>query len=165
MRSVPKKAIAALALTLAMVVAAVPALAAGPGNAAALKGVKTGKVVFDINLTSIKPLPTYLMAIKATYNGLKQAGVEPVVVLAFRGTAVNYVLKTAKDKFPEVAPKVLAQLKELSGMGVVVEACNLAMSLQNIDSAQVLPDVEVVGNTFISLIGYQAQGYAVIAIQ
>lgn len=56
-------------------------------------------------------------------------------------------------------------IQELAKQGVRFEACAIATRLFHVDNASMISDVKVVGNTFISLIGYQAKGYAVIPIQ
>jgi hypothetical protein len=40
----------------------------------------------------------------------------------------------------------------------------VATRLFSVDNATLLPGIEPVGNTFVSLIGYQAQGYATIPV-
>jgi intracellular sulfur oxidation DsrE/DsrF family protein len=53
----------------------------------------------------------------------------------------------------------------LAQAGVRFEACAIATRLFGVENNSVLPQVKVVGNTFNSLIGYQAKGYALIPIQ
>jgi len=48
--------------------------------------------------------------------------------------------------------------------GVKMEACSVAARLFDVDSKTYLPGIKPVGNTFVSLIGYQAKGFAVIPI-
>lgn len=141
--------------------------AAAPNDADALKGVETGKAIFDINMTDAKKMTLYLMVIKETVEGLQQQGVKPDVVLAFRGLSVK-LISTNRDDMEltddEHLDKIAEQLAELQKMGVRMEACSVATRLFNVDNATLLEGVKPVGNTFISLIGYQAQGYANIPI-
>ena len=56
------------------------------------------------------------------------------------------------------------QLMDLREQGVRMEACSVATRLFGIDNATLLEGIKPVGNTFVSLTGYQAQGYANIPI-
>ena len=47
-------------------------------------------------------------------------------------------------------------IEELKGHGVKLEACSIASRLFKVDPKTYLPGVKPVGNTFVSLIGYQA---------
>lgn len=149
---------------------AVPAVGAekAPLDRVALQGVKVGKGVFDINLTDALRLPLYLGVIEETLEGLKAQGVKPDLVVTFRGMAVKLVSSERKnfDREQQAALEESDELiKQLATVGVRFEACAIATRLFGVENKSILPQVTVVGNTFISLIGYQAKGYAVIPIQ
>lgn len=142
--------------------------AATPDDRAALQGVTSGKGIFDINLTDVDKLPLYLQVIKETNDGLKKQGVKPNLVVAFRGSAVRFVSGSRTDFTPEQRVSLGnadVLIQELVKRGVRFEACAVATRLFKVDNATIIPNVKVVGNTFISLIGYQAKGYAIIPIQ
>ncbi len=158
------------ALTSLLFAASTPmtADAATPDDRTALQGVKSGKGIFDINITDVDKLPLYLQVIKETDDGLKKQGVKPDLVVAFRGGAVRFVSGNRTGFNPEQKVSLGhadALLQELVKRGVRFEACAVATRLFKVDNATIIPDVKVVGNTFISLIGYQAKGYAIIPIQ
>ena len=44
--------------------------------------------------------------------------------------------------------------------GIVMEQCQIAAQLHRIELTDFLPEVEVVQNSYISMIGYQAKGYS-----
>lgn len=142
--------------------------AAAPNDLVALQGVKTGKGIFDINITDADKLPLYLQVIKETNEGLKRQGVKPDLIVAFRGSAVRLVssnrtgFSTDQKESLEHADELI---RELAKQGVRFEACAIATRLFHVDNATITPEVKVVANTFISLIGYQARGYAIIPIQ
>jgi len=48
--------------------------------------------------------------------------------------------------------------------GVRMEACSVATKLFNVSNKSLLNGIKPVGNTFVSLTGYQAKGYASIPI-
>lgn len=138
-----------------------------PDDSDALKGVKTGKVIFDINMTEANKMTLYLMVIKQTVEDLKRQGVEPDVILAFRGKSVRLISKDREqmdlEDFKHL-DKIANQLQDLLKSGVRMEACSVATKLFNVDNKTLLDGIKPVGNTFVSLTGYQAQGYANIPI-
>ncbi len=136
-------------------------------DASALSGVQKGKTIFDINLDSAAKLKLYLEVIGMTYSDLTRQGIQPEIVIAFRGPSVRLIQKKTTS-FSEDDRKALessAQLiTDLQDKGIVVEACSIATQLFGIDNQTLLPGIKVVGNTFVSLTGYQAQGYALIPV-
>lgn len=134
----------------------------------ALQGVDIGKGLFDINLSTVPKLELYLSVIKKTHQDLVRQGKKPEFIIAFRGASVR-LINSETWSFPEEEQQSLAKsaalIKELQEMGAVVEACSIATELFKVENSTLLPGITVVGNTFVSLIGYQAQGYALIPIQ
>jgi uncharacterized protein len=66
--------------------------------------------------------------------------------------------KKALDEFAEM-------LRQMKSDGVALEVCLYAVKVLGVDPASILPEIDQVGNGFISVAGYQAQGYSVIGIQ
>lgn len=134
----------------------------------ALAGVAEGKIAFDIKEGEGKALLARLDIIEETRQSLIQQGVTPHFILAFRGPATRLV-QTDQDKIKaedrELAAKVAAKIKEMSTARGVdgFEQCSVAVRQQGTSVDKVLPQVRVVGNGFISLMAYQAKGYAYIA--
>lgn len=138
-----------------------------PNDSDALKGVDKGKVVFDINMVEAKKMTLYLMVISQTVDDLKRQGVEPDVILAFRGKSVRLISNDREEMELtdyEHLDKIAAQLSDLQKKGVRMEACSVATRLFKIDNNTLLDGIKPVGNTFVSLTGYHAQGYASIPI-
>ncbi len=133
-----------------------------------LQGVTVGKVVFDIGMANPQTLPLYLKVIAQTHADLVRQKVEPKIVLAFHGGAVK-LISSNKEAFPmdqqpfldEIAT-LIADLQKKSGLRM--EACGLATKLMQVDNKTILSGIKVVGNTFVSITGYHAQGYATIPI-
>ncbi|MEO8441998.1 MAG: hypothetical protein ABI547_05885 [Betaproteobacteria bacterium] len=134
----------------------------------ALSGLSEGKIAFDLKEGEGKALLARLDVIDETRLSLIQQGVTPHFILAFRGPATRLV-QTDQDKIKpedrEMAAKVAAKIKELSAARGVdgFEQCSLAVRQQGTSTDKVLPQIRVVGNGFISLMAYQAKGYAYIA--
>ena len=138
-----------------------------PDDSDALKGVKTGKVIFDINMAEPKKMTLYLMVIRQTVDDLKRQNVEPDVILAFRGLSVRLISKDREQMELEDhihLDKIAEQISDLKAQGVRMEACSVATRLFKVDNKSLLDGIKPVGNTFVSLTGYQAQGYANIPI-
>lgn len=138
-----------------------------PDDSDALKGVTTGKVIFDINMSEPKKMTLYLQVIKQTVDDLQRQGVKPDVILAFRGLSVR-LISTNRDNMEltdfDYLDQIARQLAALNEQGVRMEACSVATKLFKVDNQSLLEFVKPVGNTFVSLTGYQAQGYANIPI-
>ncbi len=137
-------------------------------DSSALKGVNTPKTLFNLNLTTAKKLELYLNVKKMTYDDISRQGYKPDMILAFRGGSVR-LISTETWSFSEEdqlrLKKSAVLISELINLGVKVEACSIATNLFKIDNNTLLPGVKVVGNTFVSLTGYQNKGYALVPIQ
>lgn len=146
-----------------------PAQAAtAPSDAAALRGVKDGKGVFLIDFSDAKKTAFYLELIKGTHAGLMRQGVKPSFVIVYIGPTVRF-LTTAPDGELEVeqgdALKAIAdQVKELDQLGVRQEICAIATKVFKVPNETVLPGLTLVSDGFISLIGWQTQGYKLIPL-
>lgn len=137
-----------------------------PDDHAALTGLKTAKVVFDIKQGNPKKLLLRLNLVDETAKGLRAQGVEPQFVLSFRGPATFFVSNDhsrIKLEDVKIADKIAAKIKELGGRsGMALEQCAVATRLLKVDNKTINPAVTVVGNGYISLIGYQNKGYAYV---
>lgn len=130
-------------------------------DSVALGDLTEGKILFDINLSDATKLPLYLNVIQQTYDGLEAQGVTPDFVIAFRGYAVTFITNEAADAALET------QIATLAGLANVrLEACSVATGLFGVDNAEILSEITVVGNTFISAAGFgsSTKGYATIPI-
>lgn len=139
-----------------------------PSDRAALSGVTVGKVVWDVNIGDARKLVLYLQVIQETYDDLVRQGATPEMVFAFRGRSVK-LISTDREDVPleghmhlDAVAELLADLN--ARPSVHMEACSVACRLFEVKTEDLLPKITAVGNTFVSLIGYQAKGYAVIPI-
>jgi hypothetical protein len=131
-------------------------------------GLKDARIAFDITAGEPGRLLNILTTIDETREGLARQGVTPHFVLTFRGPATLLTqidLSRLKPEDRETAGKVAAKLKQLRGAAGIerLDQCAIAMRGQRVDRAQVNPDVTIVENGWITLVGYQAKGYAYIA--
>lgn len=164
--------VAAQAFVLGLALAGAPLAATAqsspPDNKAALAGVKEMKIAFDITDADPQALLVKLTVIDVTRKQLLAEGVTPRIVLAFRGDA-SFFTQTDPDKLKpaerETAAKVAAKIREMRSIQGVdaVEQCALPLPARKIRVEDVMPEVKVVGNGWISLVAYQQKGYAYIA--
>jgi intracellular sulfur oxidation DsrE/DsrF family protein len=163
-----KKAVIRSVLFVAMLVTGTAAVAAGYDDQQALAGLKEVKVAFDLTAGDPKALLGRLNIIDETRQSLIQQGVTPHFVLTFRGPATR-LIQTDQSKIKpedrEGAAKIAAKLAEMRrAKGVEnLEQCAVAVREQGTRPEDVVPSVKVVGNAWISLMAYQAKGYAYIA--
>jgi intracellular sulfur oxidation DsrE/DsrF family protein len=131
----------------------------------ALNGLKEVKFVVDVNVGDPELLLLRMDLLDTTYSQLLDAGVTPTVVVAFRGKASRFITKNPKYLKPD-QEKYRLEMKALielfDELGFTIEQCGIAAAAQNIDPKDFLPQVRVVQNSYISLIGYQNQGYALL---
>ncbi|HXJ78584.1 MAG TPA: hypothetical protein VMS64_07880 [Candidatus Methylomirabilis sp.] len=131
-------------------------------------GLKEAKIAFDITAGEPGHMLLILDTIEETRESFLRQGITPRFVLAFRGPA-SLLTQTDLSRFKpedrEAAAKVAAKLKQLRGTAGIerLDQCSIAMRGQKVDRAQVSPDVTIVENGWITLVGYQAKGYAYIA--
>ena len=134
-------------------------------NDAALAGLTETRVIFDINQGDPARLLLRLKFIDKTYQQLTSFGTTPKFVLAFRGKASRYVT-AGEDYLPpdELADKrrIEEWIARFSKAGMALEQCAMAAELQRIELDEFMPQIEVVANGYISLIGYQNKGYAFV---
>lgn len=131
-------------------------------------GLKDAKVAFDITAGEPGRMLLILNTIDETREGFLKQGVTPHFVLAFRGPAsllTQSDVSRLKPEDRETAGRVAAKLKQLRATPGIerLDQCSIAMRGQKVDRAQVLPEVTIVENGWITLVGYQAKGYAYIA--
>lgn len=136
----------------------------------ALKELKIAKVMWDVTAENQTKLLAVLKIIQQTYDGLVRQKVTPEMVVLFRSDSVKLITvehhhdHTGLEQHNEKV-EITALLAELQDKpGVKMEVCGIAMAALNIESNTIFPGIKPVGNGFISLIGYHAQGYATIPI-
>lgn len=133
----------------------------------ALQGVTETKAVFDIHVNKPEMLLLYLDVIGKTYEDLQRQNQTPVFVVAFRGptlrfiTSDNWSFSIEDQKRLEIAS---GMIKQLLARGVKFEACSIAAKLFKVDPKTYLAGIKPVGNTFVSLIAYQAKGYSLVPV-
>jgi len=137
-------------------------------DAAALQGVKEGKGVFLIDFSDPKKTAFYLEIIRGTHAGLIRQGVNPHFVIVYIGPTVRFLSTRPDDEleleYGDALTAIAEQVKALHQLGVRQEICTIATRVYKVPNDTVLPGLTLVGDGFISLIGWQTQGYKLIPL-
>jgi intracellular sulfur oxidation DsrE/DsrF family protein len=134
-----------------------------------LQGLKSFKAVVDMRSGKPKSLALQLGLIHQMYNDASVRSVteSPEFVLVFIGPAVKLVTTNTdgmsqEDK--EMAGKIAETITAMAKDGIKLEICLFAVDLLGVDRASILPEIKHVGNGWISLVGYQHQGYGLVTV-
>ena len=137
-------------------------------DADALRGVKEGKGLFLVDLTRPDKTALYLEIIQGSHAGMKRQGVEPDFVVVYIGPTVKFLTTRPGDElemeFGDELARIQKAVKGLGELGVKQEVCAIATKVFGIDNATLPKEMKLVGDGFISLIGYQSQGYKLVPI-
>lgn len=177
MRTTPAAALLAIALAGLWGCASMPssegakpasAAVAAADNKAVLAGLSEMKIAFDITDGNPQLLVRKLDVIDTTRKQLIEAGVRPRIVMAFRGGASYYTqtnLAAVKEADRADALAVRARLRGMAKASGIeaVEQCNLPLAQLKLKPDDLMPEVKLVGNGWISLVAYQQKGYGYIA--
>ncbi|MGW8160909.1 MAG: DsrE family protein [Desulfobulbales bacterium] len=135
----------------------------------ALKGLKSIKAVFDVRAGNPKSAALQLDLILQTYKdkNIRDVTPQPEFIVVFIGPAVKLVSTDTKNFSPEEQEYIgnIAQtIKEMAREGIRLEICIFAASVMGIEPTTILPEIKHVGNGWISIIGFQAQGYTLVPV-
>lgn len=137
-------------------------------DSAALADLKVGKAVFLIDIADAKKMNFYLEIIQGTFKGMQAQGVKPDFVLVYIGPSVQYLSTAPNAKIENSHSALLMEIEsnveKLAALGIRQEICAVATDAFGIDNKTLLSDLNLVGDGFISLIGYQAQGYHLVPV-
>lgn len=135
---------------------------------ASLGNLKTGKGVFLVDIGDSKKLNFYLEVIQGTYKGMKAQNVEPDFILVYIGPSVKYLTTTPSESVEKEAGDIMLDIETnvaaLADLGVRQEICAVATRVFGIDNDSLVPGLTIVADGFVSLIGYQAQGYHLVPV-
>jgi intracellular sulfur oxidation DsrE/DsrF family protein len=137
-------------------------------DSASLGNMKTGKGVFLVDIGDPKKLNFYLEVIQGTHKGMVAQGVQPDFILVYIGPSVQYLTTAPSEHVEEEAGGVLMDIEsnvaKLAALGVRQEVCAVATRVFGIDNDTVFDGMTLVGDGFISLIGWQEQGYRLVPV-
>ena len=157
-----------LGLAMASLLLAPGVFAESLDNRAAIGGLENIKAVYDVRKSDPRALDGYLKAIVTNVENLEKEGVQADLVMVFISHSVKFIntapaLETEADYGSELE-SIAASVKTLQDLGVRMEACNGATRAFDVDNDTLLPGIEPVRSGFISLMGYQNNGYALVPV-
>ncbi|MFW6020910.1 MAG: DsrE family protein [Guyparkeria sp.] len=157
-----------LGLAMAALLLAPGVFAESLDNRAAIGELENVKAVYDVRKSDPRALDMYLKAIITNVENLEKEGVEADLVMVFISHSVKFIntapaLETEADYGSELE-SIAASVKTLQDLGVRMEACNGATRAFDVDNDTLLPGIEPVRSGFISLMGYQNNGYALVPV-
>lgn len=156
-------------ITIAAVGLAAQARMASADYKNALSGVSQVKAIFDVSQGSAFMLNVVFWAVQDVSNDSTVKGLSkpPQAAVVFHGQAVK-LLSTDKKHYmqqnQEEVKKFQETLRKMKSEGVKIEVCQYALKVLEVDPKTIIPEVSQVGNGFVSIVGYQAQGYEVVVI-
>ena len=154
-----------VALLILMIMGPVTILANQLTDANALKGLRAVKVVCDVNVGDPELLLRRMGQIDDTYTQLIDAGIQPTFIVAFRGPATRYVTRGTGYVSPEhhtVKKEIQGWIDQFHENGFILEQCAIAARAQKVSYDDILPQITVVQNGYISIVAYQNRGYALL---
>lgn len=143
------------------------AMAMGYGNA--LKGVKSYDAVFEVSQGDPKFANLVFWAVKNAYEADEVKGLsgDPNIAIVFHGPVVK-LLSSDRSPFNSAewaeVEKFQNTLRQMKKDGVILEVCLYAAKVLGVDEGTIMSEVDRVDNGFVSVIGYQMQGYSVVRI-
>jgi len=150
-------------LIVGMLFAATGARAEQAATVQALQGLKEVRIICDMNVGEPKLLLKRMELLDTTYRQLEAAGVKTTVVVAFRGKASFYITKGdgyVPAKAKDAKRKARSWIERFRKNGFGIEQCAIAAEMLDIELEDFIPEVDIVQNGYVSIIGYQQQGYA-----
>ncbi len=134
----------------------------------AMQGVESTDTIFDFRISDPATALAHLGLIHTMKDDPNMAvnGSQPDIILVFIGPSVKLV-SVDRSGFDQQEHETLNRLAEkiadMDRDGITFEICMVAAQANNVDPDTILPEIEKVENGWISLVGYQNKGYAVIA--
>lgn len=166
-KNIAKNFFAIGVISMFLVLQVSPVLAGGYENA--LKDVKGIKVLFNVSLGNPAFNNIVLWAVRNVYQDetVRALPEKPKVAVVFHGPVVK-LLSSDRSGFEakDIAEidKFQAALREMKKDGVKLEVCLYAARVMEVNPDTIMPEIDKVGNGFISIAGYEAQGYSMINI-
>lgn len=134
----------------------------------AIAKMTQGKAVFLVDMADAKKQAFYMDIIAGTHQNLTRQGVKPEMVVVYIGPSVKFLTTKPSMELEIESGEAIRQMqatsKKLKDLGVHQEVCSIATQVFGIDNATLFPEMTVVGDGFVSLIGYQTQGYALVPV-
>jgi intracellular sulfur oxidation DsrE/DsrF family protein len=138
------------------------------GQPEALKGVKSIKAVFDVRTGDSNVTASVLNLVHSTFHdsNITTVAKKPDFVVVFSGPVAK-LISTNRAAFSleeqNILKKLADRISQMSKDGIRLEVCDLAVTAFGVDASSILPEIKHISNGWISLIGYQSKGFAIVS--
>jgi uncharacterized protein len=132
----------------------------------AMEGVESVvKTAFDFRVGDPEVALGHLNLIHAMLDdpSMMRQGQKPEMVVVFIGPSVELVSTNGMGPGPGSRSAIADKISAMDEDGVRFEICMTAAHAHEVTPESILPEIVQVGNGWISLIGYQQNGYSLIA--
>lgn len=149
------------AAMLAVAMSAVVHAAEAVDDAAALAGVDEAKGVFQIDFAEAEKTAFYLEIIRGTHANFERQGLDPQLVIVFIGPTVKFLTTEAGEEVadPATLMRIESEVARLADLGVRLQVCAVATEVFGVDNDTLFDGLELTGDGFVAMIGWQEQGY------
>ena len=132
-----------------------------------LKGQEAVKAVFDFRDGDPESAVVHLRLVHQTFKDKAITAVtkSPSFVVIFMDSSVKLISKQREGFSPEqqkMLDEFAGTISEMSKDGIDLEVCLFAANFFNVDPGSIPTEIRQVDNGWISLIGYQADGYSLV---
>lgn len=143
------------------------ALATKLTDTTALAGLRQAKAIFLISARRPVAVEHLVKLIALTRRQLLTQKVTPHFIVTFIGPNVAFLTR-ARRGIPYTDRRAVANIQkgiaQLAAKGVQFQACGVALHGMDVKPNTIIRHVTPVGNGFISVIGYQEKGYALVPV-
>ncbi|MEG9329166.1 DsrE family protein [Salinimicrobium catena] len=131
----------------------------------AMEGVSSVNTVFDFRISDADVALSHLNLIHGMLEDPNMIikGEQPEIIIVLVGPSVNLVSTEKMKDNPEAKDKIAKKISDMIADGIRFEICMTAAHAFGVPADSVLPEIVQVKNGWISLVGYQQNGYSMIA--
>ena len=138
-----------------------------PPQVSQAEATKEAKLAFDITNGNPQVVLLTLKTIELTRKQLAEGGYTPLIAVTFRGEASYFTqdsLAVVKEADRADALQVKAMIRDMKNAHTVqsFEQCNVPLASRKLKGTDLMQEVKLVPNGWISLANYQQKGYAYI---
>lgn len=139
------------------------------GEYPALEGVQSIKAVFDVRTGNPQSAAVYLKLIQETFADESIRGISksPQFAVLLMGPAVKLASRDRQNVSAEESKaldEIAGVISQMAKDGIKFEICLFAAKIFGVEAGSILPEIKQVHNGWISLIGYEARGYALVPV-
>ena len=132
---------------------------------AAMEGASSADTAFDFRVADPEVAVSHLDLIHSMRDepSMTIDGEPPEIVVVFIGPSVKLISTDENATDAGSSAAIAEKISAMDADGVRFEVCMTAAHAHDVSAESILPEIEQVRNGWVSLVGYQQNGYAMIA--